>query len=438
MSSGISRRMFLQVAGTSAVGLLAAACMPATAPAGSSATSGTAETANLVFSSYTWSGYEASMNEVLDMWKERTPGVEVEGQFVAEDLATYHFESWIGSEATMERVVKAKTPGEPVPTDAKVAFVTATLMVNEMAQALLDHPTAESGQPNKRNADGQDQARDALFVVEMGSFEVKAMSFHIAIHFFRPHAATVETNQVMPAIAIRKQIPGFVLTFLPVEDEPEPTRIILAREAYPTDDARLSRGKVKIIEFTPGLTRLAHGDSPLLTQDKMPALTTQPLYKRDGLKARIAHHPYLTLARNQVRYGAEQSQLLLDGDVASTATMHTPHQRQRPTTIAQANTQQPKVQSNFGAVNHQSNALPHKSLQQLHGNGVIPSAHIDTRVVQKAPQAIHQTRLLAWTRPVAHDQRHVYGSAQVQSHHQQRHVPLSCNSLARQPLAKLL
>ncbi len=88
MSSGISRRMFLQVAGTSAVGLLAAACIPATAPAGSSATSVTAETANLVFSSYTWSGYEASMNEVIDMWKERTPGVEVEGQFVAEDYWT--------------------------------------------------------------------------------------------------------------------------------------------------------------------------------------------------------------------------------------------------------------------------------------------------------------------------------------------------------------
>lgn len=88
MSSGISRRTFLQVTGTSMVGLLAAACMPATAPTGEGADSGAAETTTLIFSSYTWSGYEASINQVIDSWKETTPGVEVEGQFAAEDYWT--------------------------------------------------------------------------------------------------------------------------------------------------------------------------------------------------------------------------------------------------------------------------------------------------------------------------------------------------------------
>jgi multiple sugar transport system substrate-binding protein len=87
MSSGISRRRFLQMAGTSTVGLLVAACVAPSAPGGT-AESGTAETQSLIFSSYTWSGYEAAMTEVINQWKTENPNVEVEGQFVAEDYWT--------------------------------------------------------------------------------------------------------------------------------------------------------------------------------------------------------------------------------------------------------------------------------------------------------------------------------------------------------------
>jgi multiple sugar transport system substrate-binding protein len=88
MSSGMSRRRFLQVTGTSVVGLWAAACVPATAPSGTAAESGAAEGSTLVFSSYTWSGYEASINQVIDLWEEQNPEVTVEGQFAAEDYWT--------------------------------------------------------------------------------------------------------------------------------------------------------------------------------------------------------------------------------------------------------------------------------------------------------------------------------------------------------------
>lgn len=84
MSNGMSRRRFLQVAGTSALGVMAAACVAPTS-GGGAAESGAAETTTIVFSSYTWSGYEASINQVIDVWKEQNSGVEVEGQFAAED-----------------------------------------------------------------------------------------------------------------------------------------------------------------------------------------------------------------------------------------------------------------------------------------------------------------------------------------------------------------
>jgi multiple sugar transport system substrate-binding protein len=62
--------------------------MPAAAPSGGAAESGSAEASTLVFSSYTWSGYEASMNQVIDMWLEDKPDVEVERQFTATDYWT--------------------------------------------------------------------------------------------------------------------------------------------------------------------------------------------------------------------------------------------------------------------------------------------------------------------------------------------------------------
>src|SRR4051794_28822723 len=84
MSSRMSRRMFLQVAGTTTVGLLAAACAAPAASTGG-ASSGAAEKTNLVFSSYTWSGYEAAMNQVIDMWEAKNPDAMVEGQFAPQD-----------------------------------------------------------------------------------------------------------------------------------------------------------------------------------------------------------------------------------------------------------------------------------------------------------------------------------------------------------------
>jgi len=90
MSSGMSRRQFLQIAGVSTVGILAAACTAPAASTGSSSASasGSGESKKIIFSSYTWSGYEASINKVIDEWKAKNPGVEVEGQFAADDYWT--------------------------------------------------------------------------------------------------------------------------------------------------------------------------------------------------------------------------------------------------------------------------------------------------------------------------------------------------------------
>lgn len=89
MSTQLSRRRFLQLTGTSVAGLALAACTaaPPSASSGSSG-SGDGEKTKLIFSSYTWSGYEAAMKTVIDAWNQEHPDVEVEGQYIPEDYWT--------------------------------------------------------------------------------------------------------------------------------------------------------------------------------------------------------------------------------------------------------------------------------------------------------------------------------------------------------------
>jgi len=101
MATHVSRRRFLKLAGVGAAGAALAACAPQAAPqpteAPAAATSApevqatvapSGEKKKLIFSSYTWSGYEAAMRDIIDSWAKEHPDVEVEQQYIAEDYWT--------------------------------------------------------------------------------------------------------------------------------------------------------------------------------------------------------------------------------------------------------------------------------------------------------------------------------------------------------------
>jgi multiple sugar transport system substrate-binding protein len=102
MPAKVSRREFLKLAALTGTGAALAACAPAAAPAPAPAAPADAtqapeapvaeapagEKKKLIFSSYTWSGYEAAMRDVIAGWNTDHPEVEVEGQYIAEDYWT--------------------------------------------------------------------------------------------------------------------------------------------------------------------------------------------------------------------------------------------------------------------------------------------------------------------------------------------------------------
>ncbi len=106
MSENLSRRAFLKLAGASGMVAFLAACAPKAAeptaapqPAGTTAPEATAVpptaappasagTKKMIFSSYTWSGYEAAMRSVIEAWNKEHPEVAMEGQYIPEDYWT--------------------------------------------------------------------------------------------------------------------------------------------------------------------------------------------------------------------------------------------------------------------------------------------------------------------------------------------------------------
>jgi multiple sugar transport system substrate-binding protein len=88
MDNQINRRNFLKLAAVGASGAVLAACAPSAPSAGPTdvATGAPAKPAGkIVFSSYTWSGYEASMNQVIEQWRADKPDTVVETMYAGWD-----------------------------------------------------------------------------------------------------------------------------------------------------------------------------------------------------------------------------------------------------------------------------------------------------------------------------------------------------------------
>ena len=147
-----------------------------------------------------------------------------------------------------------ETVFNPIPTDAKVTFITTTFMIDHMAIATLDHPTSQGDQPHKHNAETQEQAVNASSIFQMGRFQVKTISLQIAIHFFDPHPFTIDFQQGGLARLVGNQIPRLVFTPIPMQKQPIPTGVMFLGQAHPADNPGLTLFEGQGFDFDPGLS----------------------------------------------------------------------------------------------------------------------------------------------------------------------------------------
>jgi hypothetical protein len=102
----------------------------------------------------------------------------------------------------------------------------------------------------------------------MSGFQIKAAPFQITIHFLDPHPDLVEADQVSLTGTVRDKIPGFILSFFPMEDLPKPADIMFFSQPELTDNSGLTRPQRQLVNFEPGLTGPTNFVTSLLVDDK--------------------------------------------------------------------------------------------------------------------------------------------------------------------------
>ena len=93
------------------------------------------------------------------------------------------------------------------------------MTVNEMAKALMDGATAGRDEPDIQADDGQGEARESDKVTQHGTFQIEAMFFQIAMHFFGPHSAPIIAQGHFAVGQVGGQAPGFVFAGLPMHQQ---------------------------------------------------------------------------------------------------------------------------------------------------------------------------------------------------------------------------
>lgn len=330
--------------------------------------------------------------------------------------------SRIRPEMQSQRMTEAIMLPEPIQTQAEVAFVAATLFVDQIPQAAFHHPTAQRDEIDERDTDAQHQALQPRGISDMRRFQIKAVILFIPKHLFDPHPFAVRAQDAAGPRLIGNQIPGLILIGIPMQDQPKPAHRILLGQAHPPDSTRFAGLQLKVIQLLPLLTRNTNLDTPLLAHNKVPVAPTEPAQQRHMLKFSVAQHQNVRVRRQQSRNALKQRQLLRCRRVTARSFVHTPRQGQGTVPIRQTNHQQTVVKAHLRGVNDQAHLLSLKHRQNLPGQRSIPSIYIHRFIGQKAPQAVHQTDLTSRHRPFTNNLTQMNAAFHTQAGDQQGQV----------------
>lgn len=140
-------------------------------------------------------------------------------------------------------------------TEAKIAFVAATLVVEQMPLTAFNHSGIRGDPPNKVDADYEYKLGNSVSVTEMRCSQVKAVAVEIAIEFFSPHADAIKVNQRASIYAVGKEKPRFFCPIGSVNRQPVRTSTVLSRELHPADPEVFARLDRHLAYFDSRLTR---------------------------------------------------------------------------------------------------------------------------------------------------------------------------------------
>jgi multiple sugar transport system substrate-binding protein len=202
MNKPMSRRDFLKAALTVSSGALLAACAPrsanpppANAPANNSPAtnapasgqSASGATKKLVFSSYTWSSFDAAMNKILDDFEKANPGVKVERQLFGGDNYYDKLQTQIAGGTTPDvgmadyaRVVSYAKTG--ILLDITDMVASSGFPLDKMVPAAVNHYRWKDGDFDTGASDGRlyglpSDAQSHIFAYNKTMFDAAGVSY---------------------------------------------------------------------------------------------------------------------------------------------------------------------------------------------------------------------------------------------------------------------
>ena len=152
------------------------------------------------------------------------------------------------------------------PANLKDAQIAAILAINQMTLSSADGLCSNCDQPDVQQSNGQGQARQPNEVTQHRAFQVEAMSFQIAEHFFDPHSQAIGLQSQTPIGQVGRQAPGLIFADLPMNQQVDWVDLLFGQVAF-TQPYTLSRlGDVAAEIFPFGLLIQANMDALLLAQ----------------------------------------------------------------------------------------------------------------------------------------------------------------------------
>src|SRR5690554_1459617 len=103
-----------------------------------------------------------------------------------------------------------------IPPDAEITAVTTIPAVHQVPPAPLNDPTAQRDKPNIGPAHSQDEPFEPLRCPNMRCFQVKAMSFEVAVERLGPGTDPVAPQRSRTHRLTSGQVPGFVFSLGPM------------------------------------------------------------------------------------------------------------------------------------------------------------------------------------------------------------------------------
>jgi len=187
--------------------------------------------------------------------------------------------------------------------------ITAVRAVDQPAQAVLNDLRTRGKQFEEQQNDGEGQTMQFEHRAQVGTFQVKAVGFQVAKHFFNPHAPRISFQGFPQRRQVGGQQPGFFFAQFPVRQDVGRVSMQLGQLPLAQPEALASLGQHTSQSDPRRLIVFAHQMAAFLAQNILPLPLIQLFQHLNRSKFRVSQHQHMRILWQELMDVVQQGQL---------------------------------------------------------------------------------------------------------------------------------